>query len=1028
MDLMEDLDPEEARTIVDPALKLMIDAIRRYDGYIVQSTGDGIFALFGAPLAHEDHPQRALYAAIRLQEQLSRYSNQLRVQGRLPLQARAGLNTGEVVVRSLQTGEGHAEYTPIGHSTSLAARMQVLAPVGSIATTETTRKLCEGYFIFKSLGPALVKGVSEPIEVYEVTGLGPLRTRFQRAAARGLTKFVGREREIEALKHAAQLARSGHGQIVAVMAEPGVGKSRLFHEFKLMAASEWMTLEAFSISHGKASGYLPVLELLRDYFRIAAGDDPRSRREKVTGRILALDRSMEDMLPYLFALLGLVESDDPLVQMDAQLRRRRTHEALKRILLRESLNQPLMVMFEDLHWIDGETQTLLNLLVDSIGTARILLLVNYRPEYRHEWGNRTHYTQLRLDPLGGESAEEMLEALLGGAAEVAALKQLIIERAEGNPFFMEEMVQVLLDEGALVRNGVIKLTKPLAELKIPPTVQAILSARIDRLPAAEKELLQTLAVIGGDLVLELIKAVTSKSEEQLEPMLSDLQMGEFIYEQPAASDVEFTFKHALTHDVAYNSLLQARRKALHERIGFALETLHRGRLDDHFDRLAYHFQRSDNAAKAVEYLRLAGEQSARRSAPKEAIAHLRDALDRTNALPPGHERDRAEVVVQFALGSALTAVSFGAPEKIRAFERVSELATRIDAGAEVFPALWHLAEAYLVQEKVARAGELAQQCLRLAEAANDRRMLLGAHYVVGEVAFFSGNLREARSRFIRAIEFYDHAADENLVLYFGIDLFVLSCLLLASAEAPMGRCDRALKLCRDAQARAAEISHLFSKAFSLGTIAGVHQMRREPEHAELAARELSTMSHEHGFSEMLGGAEWISGWAMVEQDRGEQGIQMMLEAMKFQESIGGAVATPWRRGVLAEGFAKNSRLEDAQNELRRAMDAADQTGGHFFDAELYRIGGEIALRSAPQDRVAAEGYFRKAIAVAQRQEARLWELRATVSLARLLRDTERCDEALAMLTQIYGWFTEGFDLPDLKEAKALLEQLSSGGS
>jgi tetratricopeptide (TPR) repeat protein len=369
-------------------------------------------------------------------------------------------------------------------------------------------------------------------------------------------------------------------------------------------------------------------------------------------------------------------------------------------------------------------------------------------------------------------------------------------------------------------------------------------------------------------------------------------------------------------------------------------------------------------------------------------------------------------------------VSWGAPEKVSAFERVTELATRIGAGVEVFPALWHLAVTYNVQEKVARAGELAQQCLRLAEAANDRRMLLGGHYVVGEVALFSGNLPEARSRIMRAMEFYDRAADENLVLYFGIDLFVNGCIVLAFAEAAMGRCDVALKLCSDALVRAAEISHLFSKAFSLNTIAAVHQMRREPARTEAAARELSTMGHEHGFTELLGWADLLIGWAMLEQHRGEQGIQMMLEAMNLHESVGGTVATPWRRGVLAEGYAKNSRLDDAQNELKRAMDAAEQTGGHFFDAELYRIGGEIALRSNPPDLVAAERNFRDAIAIAKGQEARLWELRGTVSLGRLLRDTNRGDEARAMLGEIYDWFTKGLELPDLQEAKALLDELN----
>ena len=395
-ELMEDLDPEEARAIIDPALKLMIEAVRRYDGYVVQSTGDGIFALFGAPVAHEDHPQRALYAALRMQEELKRYSAKVLAEGGTPIQGRVGINTGEVVVRSIQTGAGQVEYTPIGHTTNLAARMQTAAPVGSIAVSENTRKLCEGYFILKPLGATRVKGVSEPVNVYEVTGLGPLRTRLQRAVGRGLTKFVGREREMEAMSHAAERAKSGRGQIVAAIAEAGTGKSRLFFEFKAKNQSGWMVLEAFSVSHGKASAYFPVVDLLHGYFRIVSDDDARMRREKVNGKVLTLNRSLEDTLPYLFALLGIAESVDALAQMDNQVKKRRTVDAIKRILLRESLNQPMMVIFEDLHWIDEETQAFLNVLADSIATAKVLLLVNYRPEYSHSWNSKTYYTQLRL--------------------------------------------------------------------------------------------------------------------------------------------------------------------------------------------------------------------------------------------------------------------------------------------------------------------------------------------------------------------------------------------------------------------------------------------------------------------------------------------------------------------------------------------------------------------------------------------------------------------------------------------------------
>ncbi len=328
MDLIEDLDPEEARAIVDPALRHMIDATHRFDGYIVQSTGDGIFALFGAPVAHEDHPQRALYAALRMQDEVKRYAEKLRAEKGVNLQVRVGVNTGEVVVRSIKTGADHVEYTPIGHSTSLASRLQALAAPGSIAISETVRKLAEGYFALKPLGPARIKGVSEAVNVYEVTGLGPLRTRLQRSAGRGLTKFVGREREMEAMRAAAERANSGHGQIVAAMAEAGTGKSRLFFEFKAKNQSGWMVLETFSVSHGKASAYFPVIDLLHNYFKIIGDDDDRSRRAKVIGAVLALDRALEDTLPFLFALLGIVDGDDPIAQMDAQVRKRRTLDAI----------------------------------------------------------------------------------------------------------------------------------------------------------------------------------------------------------------------------------------------------------------------------------------------------------------------------------------------------------------------------------------------------------------------------------------------------------------------------------------------------------------------------------------------------------------------------------------------------------------------------------------------------------------------------------------------------------------------------
>jgi predicted ATPase/class 3 adenylate cyclase len=746
MELMEDLDPEEARAIVDPALKLMIDTVHRYDGYIVQSTGDGVFALFGAPVAHEDHPQRALYAALRMQEDLKRYSNRLHIKDKLPLQARLGINTGEVVVRLIQTEGGRAEYTPIGHPSGLAARMQALAPVGSIAATETTRKLCEGYFTFKSLGPTLVKGVSEPLEVYEVTGLGPIRTRFQRAAARGLTKFVGRKREMETLEHAAELARAGHGQIVAAIAEPGVGKSRLLYEFKATLRTGWTVLETLSVSGSRNLAYLPVIGLLRNYFGIARDDDKRSLREKVSAHIVALDHNLEDTLPYLFALLSIVDGDHPLAQMDGKIKKERTLEAIKRIMMRESLNQPLLMIFEDLHWTDVESEELLNLLADGIANARILLHVNYRPEYRHNWGNKTYYIQLRLDPLGRESAEEMLDALLSVPAasrseplspsvagesedsDLVSLRNLIIEKTDGNPFFIEEMVQNLFEQSALVRNGSVRLARPLSTIQVPPTVQAMIAARIDRLPADEKHLLQTAAVLGKEFRLNHLKAVIETGDHKMKVALANLQLAEFIYEQPATGDIEYIFKHALTRDVAYGSILVEQRRVLHERAAQAIEQIHHHRLEDHYSELAHHYGRSRNSEKALEYLWLAGQQAVQRFANAEAITHFSAAIELLQVLPDTPERASHELGLQVALGAPLGVIKgHAAPEVGAVYSRARELCRRVGETPQLFPVLSGLRLFYHVRADFEPARELSEQLLSLAERLDDPTLIVRAH-------------------------------------------------------------------------------------------------------------------------------------------------------------------------------------------------------------------------------------------------------------------------------------------------------------
>ena len=515
MELLADRDPEDARKLLDPILEHMMEAVHRYEGTVNQVMGDGIMALFGAPLAHEDHAVRACYAALRMQESVKRYAEGVRRSEGITIQIRVGLNSGEVVVRSIGS-DLKMDYTAVGQTTHLAARMEQMAMPGSVLMAANTLTLTEGFVQVKPLGPVNVKGLSGPVEVYEVTGAGPVRSRLQAAAARGLTRLVGRTTEFETLCQALERAGAGRGQVVALVGEPGVGKSRLFWEFTHSRRTvDWLILESGSVSYGKATPYLPLIDLFKAYFKITDRDDQREIREKVTGKLLTLDKALEPTLPAFLTLLDVAVEDQHWQNLDPSQRRKYTLDAVKRLLLRESQVQPLLVVIEDLHWIDSETQALLDSLIESLPTARLLLLVNYRPEYQHGWGSKTFYAQLRIDPLPPESAEELLEALLGSDSSLARLKQILVARTEGNPFFLEESIRTLVETKFLVgERRSYRLEKTLESTQVPATVQAVLEARIDRLSPEEKRLLQSAAVVGKDVPFALLQSIAEQSRRR----------------------------------------------------------------------------------------------------------------------------------------------------------------------------------------------------------------------------------------------------------------------------------------------------------------------------------------------------------------------------------------------------------------------------------------------------------------------------------------------------------------------------------
>ncbi len=978
--LIEGLDPEEARAIIDPALQLMMDAAHQYEGFVAQALGDGIFALFGAPLAHEDHPQRALYAALRMQEGMRRYADSLRQQGYPPLLMRVGLNTGEVVLRSIRKDDLHADYVPVGHSTNLAARMEQLANPGAIVVSAYTQRLTDGYFAFKDLGPTQIKGVADSLTIYEVLGVGQLRTRLQVSAVRrGLTRFVGRQSEMEQLQRTLAQAKAGHGQIVGAMGEPGLGKSRLFYEFKLLSLSGCLALEAYSVSHGKATAYLPVIELLKSYFDIQASDDERKRREKVGGKVLMLDRSLEDTLPYLFALLGIEEQPSSLQQMDAQIRRRRTFDTLKRVFLRESLNQPLVLIFEDLHWIDGETQGFLDVLSESVASAKILLLTNYRPEYRHEWGQKTYYTQLQLAPLGKEEAEEFLDVLLGehsspqpspqrGEGEsprpigerarvrgvennLQLLKQLILDKTQGTPFFMEEIVQELREQGVLPGVGAEPASSLPTDLHIPTTVQAVLAARIDRLAPDEKALLQQLAIIGRQFPISLVRQVITQSEADLYRLLSSLQHKEFLYEQPAFPESEYIFKHALTQDVAYGTVLQERRKALHERTAQALEGLYATILDEHYSELAHHYSRSGNTEKAVEYLHLAGQQAVQRSANMEAIQHLTTALELLKTLPDTRERAQRELTLQLTLGVPLQATrGVSSPEVQATYTRARELCQQVGETRQLFPVLFGLRTFHLVRGELLAARELGEQLLDLAQKEQDPAWLVEAYRAVGSILCLLGEFSAAWAHLEQGLTLYDPQRHHSSEFLYGMEPEVFGLSYAAWVLWHLGYPDQALEKSKTALTLAQERSYPFSLAATRVFAAMLHQLRREQSLTQEWAEAGITLAREQGFPVWLGQGAVLQGWARAEQGQSEEGLTQIRYGLATRQAIGAEILHSCYLALLAEAYGKAGQVEEGLTTLAEALTVIDKSGERFYEAELYRLKGELLLQKAEATR------------------------------------------------------------------------------
>jgi class 3 adenylate cyclase/predicted ATPase len=1025
-ELIEGLDPEEARALLDPALHVMMDAVHRYEGTVNQVLGDGIMALFGAPVAHEDHAVRACYAALAMQTAMRRHTAEVRQSHGLEMQMRVGLHSGEVVVRAIGN-DLHMDYSAVGQTTHLAARMEQLATPGSIRLTVATLRLAEGLVQVNALGRFPVKGLAEPVEVFELVGASAIRRRLQASAARGLTPFVGRQQELTALQQALAQAGTGHGQVAALVGEAGVGKSRLVYEFVHSHHTQgWSILESASVSYGKATPYFPVIDLLKRYVRLEDHDDARTIRAKVTGQVLTLDEGLLEIIPALLGLLDALPEDSPFLHLDPPQRRQQTLAALNRLLLRESQEQRLLLVVEDLHWIDSETQVLLDSLVERLSTAPLLLLVNYRPEYQHGWGSKTYYMQLPLDPLPPASAAAVLQVLLGDDSSLAPLTQLLIARTEGNPFFLEESVRTLVETRVLVGEpGAYCLAQTLPTIQMPATVQAVLAARIDRLLPEDKHLLQTAAVIGHDVPLLLLQAIAELPEEALRHGLARLQAADFLYATRIFPDFAYTFKHALTHEVAYNSPLLERRRRLHERTAQAIEALFHDGLEEHYSELAHHYSRSGNATKAVTYCQRAGQQAVQRSANLEAIRHFTNGLEVLKTLPETLARAQQELALQIALGVPLIATrGYGASEVEGAYTRARELCQQVGDTPQLFLVLRGRWNGYLIRAELQMARELGEQLLQLAQREQDPALLIEAHRALGTTLFFLGELVPGRGHLEQGIGLYDPQQHRSLAFRYGADPGVICGLYVANVLWLLGYPDQALARIHEALTLAHELAHAFSLAFALNHTANLYQFRREGQATQERAEASIAFSTEQRFAQWLAQGMILRGWALAEQGQEAEGIAQLRQGLAAWQATGAELDRPRFLALLAEAYGKAGLTEEGLRLLVEAQAAVRRSGERRWEAELYRLKGELLLARSSENHAEAEACFREAFDIASHQGAKLWELRAAMSLARLWQQQGKRAEARALLAPVYGWFTEGFDTADLQEARALLEALA----
>jgi class 3 adenylate cyclase/tetratricopeptide (TPR) repeat protein len=893
--MSERMDPEEVHELIAQCIDFMTEEIHRYEGTIAQFLGDGLMALFGAPIAHEDAPQRAIYASLAIQRHLDRYSEELKAKG-IQFNMRIGLNTGLVIVGRI--GDDFTmEYTAIGDTVNLASRMESNAEPGTIEVAESTYKLAEGFFDFEPLGEIQVKGKEEPVKAYRVLRPRPTRSRLTASLVRGLTPFVGRNKEMEHLTECFEWVKNGHGQLVGIVGEPGVGKSRVAHEFiQSLPEEEFTYLEGSCIHYGDSIAYLPILDIIRAYFDTTEGEREHLIKKKIEERLTAFDGQLKDVIPPIHDVLSLEVEDEEYLNLQPPQRRERTFDAIRSLLICESQNKPLVIAIEDLHWIDKTSEEFLSNLIGGLGIMNILLILLYRPEYTHAWGSKTYYSQIRIDELSQKTSAELVQSILTEGEVASELNDLILNRAAGNPLFIEEFTRNLIESGYIRKDDHrYVLNMAASDIQVPGTIQGIISGRMDRLEESLKQTMQVASVIGRDFSFCILQAVTGVKEE-LRSYLYSLQELEFIYEKSLFPELEYIFKHALTQEVAYNNLLLKKRRVIHGSIGQAIEELYPDRLEEFYEMLAHHYSKSENHEKAYQYLKLAGDKATRGYSFWETYRWYKQAIEELGRLPETDDNKRRGIEARLLIRYAVMGLLY-LDEALGILQEGERLAEELRDDLSVAHFRASLGQVYSLKGDWRTGTEYLEEAFEVAERMGVSDLVATVVMQLCTSYFMSGHHGKAAELAPRAMALLEPVKRKSESLG---GVFNLYCALISGY------------------------------GYSLAMLGNFGQAEAE---CEKALRLATSRNDPAG----IGYAEWMYGMALVTRGDGENAMQHLRNACKYAEETQQIGVSLSARTLLAGTYLYLGEIETAREQLEQILEHVRhlQSPTHLVNA--YRL-------------------------------------------------------------------------------------------